>query len=231
MLKTAYNLLPQLQSTGIIAIYGAGGLGREVLCLILDIAKAEGYDLTSRLVFIDDNLAIANTAINGIKVVHSAAFDHKKHSIVVAVGNPITRQQIVKKLGPNANFITLVHPNVVLRKWVVMGKGCVVMANAVLTCNITIGQFAIVNLGAHIGHDAFIGDYFTAAPRVNVNGNCSIGNGVYLATQVALMQGISVASNIMVGMGSIVLKNLVSEGTYFGNPARLILKAKGTTMA
>ena len=58
--------------------------------------------------------------------------------------------------------------------------------------------------------------------NVNIGGHCQIKEGVSLGTGVNLLPNIKISSNTKIGIGSVVLKNIVKQGSYFGNPAKLI---------
>ena len=87
-----------------------------------------------------------------------------------------------------------------------------------MTCNIKIGAHAQININTTIAHDFIAGDYFTTAPSVNISGNCTFGECVYLGTNSSTREKISICDNAVIGMGSVVVKNIVQEGTYVGNP-------------
>jgi UDP-3-O-[3-hydroxymyristoyl] glucosamine N-acyltransferase len=69
-----------------------------------------------------------------------------------------------------------------------------------------------------VGHDCVIGDFFTASPGVNISGNCTIGNQVYIGTNASLKQGITICDDVIIGMGSVVVKDIIEPGVYIGNP-------------
>ena len=58
-----------------------------------------------------------------------------------------------------------------------------------------------------------------------VNGDCKIGERVFIGSHSVLTNGIEVGDDIVVGAGSVVRKSILGKGTYAGNPA--ILKIKG----
>ena len=67
-----------------------------------------------------------------------------------------------------------------------------------------------------------IGDYCSIMTNVNLGGHCIIDEGVFIGTAASLIPKVKVNSNIIIGLASVVIKNLIKKGSYFGNPAKLI---------
>ena len=49
-----------------------------------------------------------------------------------------------------------------------------------------------------------------------------IGDNVYIAANSTVIGGIHIGNNVIVGAGSVVTKDLPSDGVYAGNPAKLL---------
>ena len=65
-------------------------------------------------------------------------------------------------------------------------------------------------------------NFVTVYPSVNVSGNVTIGNCSELGTGTQLIQGKKIADNVIIGAGSVVIKDIMKSGTYVGIPARKI---------
>ena len=59
-----------------------------------------------------------------------------------------------------------------------------------------------------------------------VNGDCKIGERVFVGSQSVLANGISIGDDIIVGAASFVRKDITEKGIYSGNPAILKIKSK-----
>ncbi|EFM01624.1 serine O-acetyltransferase [Hoylesella marshii] len=91
-----------------------------------------------------------------------------------------------------------------------------------------------IGFGIYIGHplsivinsSAIIGNNVTISQFTNIGANHTraayIGDNVYMAPSVLLIEAISIGSNSTIGAGSIVPKNIHSNCTVAGNPARVI---------
>lgn len=207
-----------------ICIIGAGGFGREVLCLLIDCLALKKINYKERVLFMESDDYWKKRKVMGIDVIAQSQFNPSEYKVVVAIGDPSTRQQMVNNLPKNTVYNTLIHPSVIYSEWLSIGEGSIICAGSILTCNITIGNHAQLNLHTTIGHDCIIGNYFTAGPSVNASGNCTIGNNVYIGTNAAIREKTNICSDVTIGMGAVVIKNITESGVYIGNPLKKLVK-------
>lgn len=66
-----------------------------------------------------------------------------------------------------------------------------------------------------------------AEHRVSREENTIIGNDVWIGDNAMVKAGITVANGAVIGMGSVVTKNIGPYEIWAGNPARLIRKRFG----
>ena len=208
-----------------LAIYGVGGFGREVQALILSINNIHAtYNVIG---FFDDGHP-KGEIINGIPTLGSIDDLNKWNDrlcVVIAVGNPFTKKSIIKKItNPKIIFPTLIHPNVWIgdERFVKIGKGCIICAGNMITTNIVINDFVILNLGCTVGHDSVIGKYSAFMPSVNISGEVNIGNLVYVGTGVKIINQLEIGEGTIIGAGAVVTKTLPSNCTVVGVPAKVI---------
>ncbi|HMX40740.1 MAG TPA: NeuD/PglB/VioB family sugar acetyltransferase [Saprospiraceae bacterium] len=204
-------------------LIGAGGFGREALCCLLDMFRAQGHDVRSRTCFmVEDAYYTADNKIMGVDVLPLSAFDPALYQVAIAIGDSQIRKRVVASLPPDTTYGTIIHPSVLYSEWVEVGEGSILNAGSIVTCNIQIGRHAQLHIHSAVSHDCVIGDFFTASPAALVSGNCSIGSGVYLGTNSAIRQKISICDDAFIGMGTVVVKDITEPGVYAGNPARLL---------
>jgi sugar O-acyltransferase (sialic acid O-acetyltransferase NeuD family) len=205
-----------------IVIIGAGGFGREVAWLIEDINKVNNeWNIVG---FVDDNKSIQGTEINGYKVVGDIDWLEKQEVFVVnAIGNPVIKKKVMDKLDGSKNkYPVLIHPSVICSDRVSFGEGSIICAGNIITVNVEIGKHVIINLDCTIGHDANIGDYSTVLPSVNVSGFVKTEECVSVGTGSAVIQGVNIGRNTVVGAGAVVVKDLPANCTAVGSPAKPI---------
>ena len=207
-----------------IYIVGAGGFGREVQWLIERINNVNRmFNIKG---YIDDG---QSGVINGYPVIDTVEGFIKTYgnsleeiAIVCAIGNSKIRKRVVEKFAQYSNFVfpNLIDPSVIMSERIELGSGNIICAGNILTVNIRIGSFNIINLDCTIGHDAIMEDYVTIYPSVNVSGATSIGNGSELGTGSQVIQGLHICSDCVIGAGAVVVKHLEEAGTYVGVPAK-----------
>lgn len=209
-----------------ICIVGAGGFGREALCCLIDGIARTTFKIEEIVCFMVDDADLKESKIMGIDVIPQSMFDPTLYRVVVAIGDPYSRKKVVDSLPAETTYTKIIHPSAVISDWVEIGEGSIITAGTILTCNIKIGKHAQLNLHTTIGHDCIMGDYFTTAPAANISGNCHFGDSVYFGTNSAARQGVNICSNVTIGMGGVVIKDISEEGIYIGNPLKKLEKTK-----
>jgi len=206
-------------------IVGTGRFARETLTCLIDRISTTELNIAEITVFMGSDDDYNEPVIMGIPVIKDSDFVVENYQVVVAIGDPKKRKKVVSKLPPETEFTTIIHPSAVISEWVEIGEDSIITAGTILTCNIKIGKHAHLNLHTTIGHDCIIGDFFTTAPAVNISGNCEIGECVYFGTNSSVREGIKICNNVTIGMGGIVVKEIIEEGIYIGNPISKLRKS------
>ncbi|MCF6282032.1 MAG: acetyltransferase [Candidatus Polarisedimenticolaceae bacterium] len=202
-----------------IIIVGASGFGMEVLWL----ARRLGRNIIG---FLDDTTEKQNKLILGVPVLGaiSECSNHKNIEFIVAIGSPRAREHVVSRLldyGVN-DYATLIDPTAIVDHEVSIGSGSIVCAGVICTVNVSIGKHTIINLNSTVGHEVDIGDYVTIAPNVSISGNINLKNLVEVGTGATLREKLEVGYGSVVGMGSVLTKDIAKNKVVVGNPARVI---------
>lgn len=206
-----------------LAIFGAGGFGREVVGLInrinnsggewnfigfFDDTKQEGEPISHFGKVLGDTDALNNwpTPIN----------------IVIAVGAPNSLFLIRNKItNPNVAFPNLIDPDFYISdlKTFSIGEGNIIQKGCVGSVNITIGNFNVLNGSVSMGHDDKVGDYNVIMPGVKISGGVQIGDKNLIGVGSIIIQNIKIGSRITLGAGAVLLTRPYDGNTYLGNPA------------
>lgn len=205
----------------VLGIYGAGGLGRELLILAQQINEIKNY--WDDLIFIDDTNEF--TKIKGKQVVTydeaKKRYDNKNLELVIAVGEPRSRR-LLRERVQNAGFslTTLVHPSVRITEWTNLGAGAIICCNCFVSCEVKIGENVLIQPFACIGHDSKISSDTVISSYACISGGCSIGDETYIGIHVPIKENTIIGSQTIVGMGSVVNKDIPDKVIAMGNPAR-----------
>lgn len=185
------------------ALIGYGGHAREVLFQM-------GQTLPC---FVDDKYVNNDT-------LPLSKFDPNEFEVMVAIGDSILRNEVIKKLPKSTKYFSFIHPTCLISSYSVeIGYGSFIGAFSILTDNIKIGNHCILNRSNHVGHDSIIGDFFSAMPGAIISGNCKIGDRVYVGTNSSVKQKINICNDVIIGMNASVVKNINDTGTYVGVPS------------
>ncbi|WP_210463487.1 MULTISPECIES: acetyltransferase [Rufibacter] len=208
-----------------IAIVGAGGLGREVLMLLLQINQATPK---WEIVGFYDDAPSAHPTICGypyLGTVDQLNDTETPLCVAIAIGNCAAKTDVADRLlSPLLKFPVLVHPSVLCNPEQKnhFGEGTIICQNCILTNNVTLGRHVLLNLACTIGHDAIIGDFCSLMPQVAVSGCVRLGAGVYGGTNSTILQNKKVGDFTTIGAGAVVNEDLPSYCTAVGVPARII---------
>ena len=209
-----------------IAIFGAGGFGREVACLIKRINEKE--PTWNFIGFFDDNAELKGTrneygeVLGGMKELNAW---EKELGLVVTIGVPQVLSIVVSKIqNDKITFPNLIDPTVDFLdpKNVKMGKGNVICAKSFVSCNVIMGDFNLYNVGVGIGHDSSLGNYNVIMPNVNISGGVQINNCNMLGVKSTVLQYLKIGSNVKFGANSLLMRNAKDNNLYIGNPAKKI---------
>lgn len=208
-----------------IAIYGIGGFGHEVLVLIKDINKETP---TWNIVGFFDDGHEKGEMCNGYPLLGEMGdLNHwpTPLSVVIATGSSILRKEIHERINnPWVDYPTLIHPSVWIgdSAYVEIGKGCIICAGVMITTNVQIKDFVLLNLQCTVGHDSMIKDYASLMPSVNVSGEVTIGEGALVGAGATIINQLEIGEYTIVGAGAVVTKSLPAHCTAVGVPSKPI---------
>ncbi|AZQ63562.1 acetyltransferase [Flammeovirga pectinis] len=193
-----------------VYIYGASGHGK----VIFDCIISKGIEVRG---FIDDDLK-KNTFMD-CKVYRSTDI-LSTWNVVVAIGDPTTRQKIVNDL--NVNFVTIQHNTSIISSNTNIKEGSVFFQNSVVQSGSEIGEHSIINTSAVIDHDCHLGDYVHVAPNAVLCGGVKIGHNSWVGAGSTIIQGITIGNNCMIGAGSVIIRDIPDNAVAVGNPGKII---------
>lgn len=208
----------------VLAVYGASGLGREILELAKIINEKEKK--WTDYIFIDDGNV--PEVVDGYDVYkYDAAKDKYSTALEIAmgVGEPTTREKLFKKIkNDGISTPTLIHPNVYLPDSTVIGEGVIIQEGCFISVGVRICDYTFLQPKCAIGHDCVLNEGCIISTFDSIAGAVKIGKCTYLGMGVSVMELLSIGDYAVIGMGSAVFKDVPDEMIAIGNPARPIKK-------
>ena len=208
-----------------IAIFGAGGLGRETVCF-LNMLNKGGADWNF-IGFFDDGVEKGmkvshfGVVLGGVKEINEWP---EELAVIIAIGSPYSVIGVRERINNNSiYFPNIIAPNVEFtdEDYFTMGEGNIIGGNCRFTSDVHIGSFNLFNSGVVVGHDVTIGDFNIFMPEVHVSGEVSIGNCNLFGISSIILQQLKVGSNIRLGAGSVLMTKPKDGNLYMGNPAKI----------
>ena len=197
-----------------LIIVGAGGHGKVVADLALSLNKYK------EIYFLDDcvksdylGIKVAGKVCDVDRYVHNCEY-------IVAIGDNLVRKNITEFLcSKGVKIATLIHKNAVVSKSANIGVGTVVMAGAIINASAKIGNSVIINTGAIVEHDCYVGDFSHVSVGACLLGTVKSGVNVFLGAKSTIKNNLTVCDNVVLGAGTVVVKDICEDGVYIGIPA------------
>lgn len=208
-------------------IFGAGGFGRQVLAAIEDQNRAGRKGRRHIIGFLDDDLALHGTEVNGYPVLGGLnwLWERRRQNLelVCGVGSSVPRKRTVETLRQTGvMFGNVIHPSVVVTGAVAIGTGVVVSAGCVLITGSRLADHVSLSSVCSVGHDVVLEEFCTLGPGVRTGGGAVIGTGATIGMNASILAGVRVGEWAVVGAGSVVTKDVAPGATVVGVPARAI---------
>lgn len=209
-----------------IAIYGAGGFGREVACMIKHINESADEPIWNLVGFFDDGKEKGSRneygpILGGLDEVNAWT---QPLCIVLAIATPrILKHLSMNIINENIQFPTICAPDLSYadKSSVTLGKGNIIQRNCTLSCNVKIGDFNILNGSDVFGHDVQVGSYNTFMPAVRISGEVKIGEQNFFGVNSCVLQQLKVGTGVTLGAGSVLMTKPKDGCHYIGVPAKL----------
>ena len=212
-----------------IVIYGAGGYGREIACLLKRInAKSQTWNI---LGYVDDGLEVGTVneygkVLGGVEYLNAVT---SPINVVLSIGKPQAVKSIIEKItNPLVEFPNIIAPDVIFMDVdnITMGKGNVLCTGCLVSCNTKIGNFNSFNDYVSIGHDTTIGNYNAFMTATRVSGIVTIGDCNFFGVNSCMVQGVKIGNNTTIAAGSALMRRTKDGYTYIGVPANALIIKK-----
>lgn len=205
-----------------IVIYGAGGFGKEIACLI---NKINSIRKTWRLIgFVDDGIEFGvqneyGKILGNLSILNNWEEDL---NVILAMGDPASLHKISNQItNTHINFPNIIAPDIVFfdQNLVKLGKGNIIGFKNIISNYVELGDFNILNNDVIIGHNVTIGSFNVFNPSVRISGGVSIGNTNLFGVSSVVIQNNHIGNFTRISPNSVVMRNTIDSSLYIGNPA------------
>jgi len=207
-----------------IAIYGAGGLGREVAAVLNRLFPK---DEPRRLVgFFDDGkqrgsaVSHFGKVLGGIKELNEWPTPLE---VALCFGDGHTARSVLNKIyNPNISFPNLIDESFKITdtETFKIGIGNIIHSRCVVTTGIEIGNFNLLNGSVVFGHDVHAGSFNTFMPGCRISGEVTIGDCCLFGAMSFVKQQLKIGDNVRLSPLSALLSTPKDNCLYIGNPAK-----------
>lgn len=202
-----------------IAIYCAGGLGKELLGVVRQNSRWDS------IIFVDD--IMVSGEYKGHKVVPFNELKGQEDTVefIIANGEPNAREALYNKVTEAGFGMATLYGDGIF-PGAKIGKGCILL-NCLVSDDCVIEDNVYINSPVTIGHDSVVGAHSVISPFVFVGGKTIIGKKVYIAAGAMIKDRIKIADDSIIGMGAVIMRNVKSKAIMIGNPAKKIGENSG----
>ena len=219
-----------------LLIVGAGGFARETAQAVA-AANAAGSQSWRLLGHLDDDPALHGRLVDGVPVLGGCDLVHElpEAQVVLCVGSTrdhTGRTRLARRLDlPADRWATVVHPSASVSGTSRLGPGCVLLAQVVLTAAVRVGAHVAMMPHTVLTHDDEVADFATLAAGACLAGGVRVGRGAYVGSGALVREFTTLGAWSLVGMGSVVLRDVPPGEVWAGTPARRLRAAGAPELA
>ncbi len=205
-----------------IIIIGAGGFGREVYLWAKDSFSKEQYNIKG---FLDDNSRILNNYNIDIGIIGDLdGYEIKKQDrFIFAIGDIDIKKNLITKLKKKgAKFLTLIHPTAIVVDTVKIGEGAIICPFCLVSDNVRLDDFVMMNAYSSCGHDARIGKYCILSSYTAIAGFAVLEDEVFLGLHATIIPEKRVGCKSKVSANSAVMRDVPPNKMVFGVPGKAV---------
>src|SRR5699024_7104289 len=143
-----------------------------------------------------------------------------EYDFIIAVSNNKTRKNIVE--SNDLNYVNIIHPKTSISRFSTIGKGNIILSHTSIDPNVKIHNHCILNKNNSIGHDSVLRDFSQVSPGNSFGGFTELLDGAFMGIGASTIPNVIIGAFSVIGAGSVVTKDIPSNVTALGVPAKII---------
>lgn len=150
-----------------------------------------------------------------------------QYYFAVTIGNPNAKVRIeISDYLAKALLkpVSLIHETASIDPTAKLGTGAQVHAGALVGPYATIGNYCILNTNSLVEHDCILNDGVELGPSSVICGEVAIQDFTWIGANSTVRQRTNIGKNVIVGAGSVVVKDIEANTVVVGNPAKPLIK-------
>ena len=139
------------------------------------------------------------------------------------IRNSFEKHQLINELNiPIERLVNVIHPTALISSSSRIGCGVFIMPFTYIGPYVEIGNYTHLCGHSYVTHDVKLGESTFISNNATLNGWVSVGNGVHIGSNASIMEKINIGDYSVIGMGSVVIRDVPDFCKVVGNPARII---------
>jgi sugar O-acyltransferase (sialic acid O-acetyltransferase NeuD family) len=199
-------------------IIGTGRHAVETYYLLQDIGEA-----ASIICFVQEEKPTKNEMFGvPIKTMDQVLIQYaeQKPLVIVAIGNTTVNVRITRFLHENGFcFFNAISSSVNVTRQKFIGKGVTVAQGSIITANVSIDDFTIINVGCTISHDVSIGKNVNISPGCHLAGHVIVEDEVFMGVGVSIIPKVRIGKGALIAAGATVIEDVAAYTMVAGIPA------------
>lgn len=200
-------------------IIGTGRHAAEVYYLISEIGILDKLDAFAADIVPEGGMFMNKKVWLIADLLKFYQANNHKPSVLVAIGDNESNKRLTSLFNKEGfPFFNAIHPSIQLNRQQFIGKGVTIAQGCILTCNISIGDYSIINIGCTISHDCVIGKNVNISPGCHLSGNVTVEDDVFMGTGVNVIPKIRIGKGSIIAAGACIIKDVPSNTMVAGVP-------------
>ena len=112
---------------------------------------------------------------------------------------------------------SFIHSSAVVTDNSSIQEGIVVNPQSVVGHRVTLEPFCNIGILSKIGHGTTLGVNTVVSPGTMIGGSTTVGRDVFFGQSCSIKDKIKICNDVYFTMNSVVKKDVVTAGTYYGN--------------